>query len=105
MKPSLRLAVAVSVVLAPAVTVPTIAAGSTGPRLVSPQSYGPVDLGDRVAYRLVGSGCTTDAVHIVVTAGPRAAQVLGATSTPLPDALATGPNACAGLVRIPTEQQ
>ena len=101
----MRLAAAASLLIAAAVTLPAIAAGTSGPRLVSPESYGPVDFGDRVAYRLVGSGCEQDAVRIALTAGPNAAHLLGAVSTPRPDPLATGPGVCAGAVQVPKEQQ
>src|SRR5436305_3953156 len=71
-------------------------------RLVAPAPNGPVDFGDRVAYRLEGPSCDGDSARVVVRAGPGGQEVLGAQSTARPDPLATSA-ACAGVVVVPFE--
>ncbi len=68
--------------------------------LVAPGSYGVVDFGDRVPYRLAGPACRADRVRVVVTAGYR--EVAGRASTPKPDPYAGG---CGGVVTVPTQAQ
>jgi hypothetical protein len=80
-----------------------LAGAGAHPVLVGPGSYGVVDLGDRVPYRLAGAGCLTDTVRIVVTAGRAGGRVHSAPSAPTADPLR--PDSCAGAVTVPTETQ
>ncbi|MDP9182626.1 MAG: DUF1080 domain-containing protein [Actinomycetota bacterium] len=73
---------------------------ASAPSFVTPGAGGVVDLGDRVAYRLSGSGCTQDAVRINVST-PRGA-VNGGMSRPARDPLR--PGECVGVAAVPTER-
>jgi hypothetical protein len=76
-------------------------AGPTA-RLVSPGSYGTVDFGDRVPFRLAGSGCAVETVRVSVSQ-PHRATVWSPRSRALPDPLALGE--CEGVVTVPSERQ
>src|SRR4051794_21238584 len=99
----------VFVVLAPLTGVslkalPPRAHASDPSRLVAPAADGPVDFGDRVAYRLEGPSCDGDKARGGVRAGAPAKDVLGAQSTARPDPLASpAAAACAGVVVVPSE--
>src|SRR4051794_29470995 len=71
-------------------------------RLVSPAANGPIDFGDRVAYRLEGPSCNGEKARVVVVAGPSGKEVQGTQSTARPDPLAVAA-ACAGAVVVPSE--
>ena len=71
--------------------------------LVAPGSYGVVDFGDRVPYRLAGPGCLEDAVRVVVTAGVQHKVVRGSVSAPRSDPYTD--DGCGGVVTVPTEAQ
>ena len=79
-----------------------LAQASDPSRLVAPAANGPVDFGDRVAYRLAGTTCDGDTARVVVRAGTAGKEVLGAQSTARPDPLAVS-GGCAGAVVVPAE--
>ena len=79
-----------------------LAQASDPSRLVAPAANGPVDFGDRVAYRLAGTTCDGDKARVVVRAGAAGDEVLGTQSTARPDPLAES-GGCAGVVVVPAE--
>ena len=79
------------------VSAPLVLASS--PAFVTPGSGGVVDLGDRVAYRLTGPGCTHDLVRATAVTTRR---VEGAASRPAVDPLQ--PDTCVGVATVPTER-
>jgi hypothetical protein len=81
---------------------PPLAHASDPSRLVAPAPDGPVDFGDRVAYRLEGPSCDGETARVIVRAGAANKEVDGAQSTARPDPLAASP-ACTGVVVVPTE--
>jgi hypothetical protein len=97
---SLAVAVALSMAAGPAAVASTSGRASQ-PRLVAPGSWGPVDFGDQVEYRLRGGECTDDGVRVTVTGGGRPA-VRGAVSRPVRDLLHVG--TCVGVVAVPSER-
>jgi hypothetical protein len=99
-----RLVTAAGLVIAAAVTVPALASSPDLPsQLVSPHAHGPVDLGDRVAYRLRGPACQGEVVRAVVTAAGQ--RIAGRESTAQPDPRASRSSICGGIVTIPDEGQ
>ena len=72
---------------------------AAAPSFDTPGSGGVVDLGDRVAYRLAGSGCTRETVRVTVTTRR---AVSGRWSRPAPDPLQ--PGTCVGVASVPTER-
>jgi hypothetical protein len=98
-----RRAIAIAVVVALSATSAAVAStsgGSRHARLVSPQSWGPVDFGDQVAYRLRGDRCTDDTVRVVISATGHA-TVRGAASRPVRDPLTAD---CVGVSTVPSER-
>jgi hypothetical protein len=85
---------------------PVAWAGAPSTRFVMPGSYGTVDFGDRVPYRLQGATCAKDLVKVVVTtqlnaAGAPTRTTSGPASKPRRDADA--PGTCTGLASVPAE--
>lgn len=98
--PRWRPTVAASVAVA-LVAGPLALAGSAGTaHFTSPGSFGAVDFGDRVLYRLQGAACVRDAVHVAVT-GTGRRTVRAAASRPARDPLDRG--SCVGIVTVPSE--
>src|SRR5260221_4086582 len=77
-----------------------MARAAGGPQFRTPMSWGTVDFGDRVAYRLDGTGCERAQVMVRVGGGSRA-DAVGPTSRAVGDPLA--PGSCIGLVNVPSE--
>src|SRR3954470_15752633 len=96
-RPVLVVAVAVALSATPA----AFALSNGHSRIVSPASWGPVDFGDQVEYRLQGDHCTDDRLRVAVTGAQRAA-VRGRVSVPVPDLLHVG--TCVGIVAVPSER-
>lgn len=65
--------------------------------------YGVLDFGDRIAYRVSGSGCEEARVHVRVVAGATSALVAGADSRPLRDGV--DPSGCVGTATVPSFQE
>ena len=91
----------VAVALALTATPAAFALSHGHSRIVSPGSWGPVDFGDQVEYRLQGDHCTNDGVRVEVTGADRA-PVRGRVSAPVPDLLHVG--TCVGIVAVPAER-
>lgn len=81
------------------VVVTPLALADPPARFTAPLPGGTVDFGDRVLYRLAGTGCATEAVRVEVLVPT--ANVPGIPSTPAVDPLA--PGTCVGVVKIPSE--
>lgn len=64
---------------------------------LSATRHGPVDLGDRVGYRVEGAGCARAGVAVRLLVGPRGREVRGPRSTPLP----SPEGGCAGIAHVP----
>src|SRR3954467_8185835 len=92
-RPVLVVAVAVALTATPA----AFALSNGHSRIVSPGSWGPVDFGDQVEYRLQGDHCTKDGVRVEVTGAGRA-PVQGRVSAPVRDLLHLG--TCVGIVGV-----
>ena len=96
-----RRAVVVAVALALGATPAALALSGDRTRIVSPGSWGPVDFGDQVEYRLQGDHCTDDRVRVVASGGKRDA-VRGDASQPVRDLL--HPGTCVGVATVPAER-
>src|SRR4051794_3231114 len=96
-RPVLVVAVALALTATPA----AFALSDGHSRIVTPGSWGPIDFGDQVEYRLQGDHCTGDRVRIVVSGADRAA-VQGRVSAPVRDLLHVG--TCVGIVAVPAER-
>jgi hypothetical protein len=79
-----------------------VAGASGGPRFTAPLSWGSVDFGDRVLYRLAGSGCVGTPVRVHVGGGGRP-DAVGPVSTAAADPLSAG--TCVGIAQVPSEAQ
>src|SRR2546426_1033987 len=92
-------AVAVSLLVLGSIGLAPVARATTpDSTLVAPSTFGTVDFGDRVPYRLVGSTCTADSVRVDVAA---TSVVQGAASQPVADPQA--PGTCVGFAAVPSE--
>ena len=97
-----RRAVLAGLLLVGLVGVPTIARATSSPAgFVAPGSFGAVDFGDQVQYRLSASHCTRDAVRIEAS-GKGRTPVRGQASRPVRDPL--DPTTCIGRATVPTER-
>src|SRR3954470_12983407 len=79
-----------------------IATASTGPQFTAPLSWGSVDFGDQVRYRLDGGACAGTPVQVHVGGGGRS-DAVGPASQAVTDPLATG--TCVGIAQVPSEAQ
>jgi hypothetical protein len=74
-----------------------VLAGDARAASLSATRFGPVDFGDRVAYRVGGGGCARAAVRVRVVAGPERRAARGAATRGRADA----GGGCRGIARVP----
>src|SRR3954454_9627250 len=95
---SLRFALTVVPLTVVGVVAP-IAGAASGPHFAAAFSWGSVDFGDRVLYRLAGVSCVGTPVQVHVGGSGRA-DALGPLSQAAADPLT--PGACVGVAQVPT---